>query len=263
MDLPTSLSESVCVRVRVGCVGLGEERGSVYMTPVHRGALTACGCIQKCWFLSVLILPHALGLSQQVVCKLLEAFCDLSGLLSGRTTAKMARFCCNQPRTPPSLRDLSLEPEDVLLVTFPLTLVLYALAVAVVYCSSYVDSQWAEELKDRELSGKGLERFVWGKISRREMILITLDSKKVYAGWPLEIPDDETKQWLRFAPEWSGYRDDKSATIHIETDYSEVFNQSQLEKNHMLVQVEKIVTLQPFDIDAFQQFNLEELPESN
>ena len=163
----------------------------------------------------------------------------------------------------PSLRDLSLEPEDVLLVTFPLALVLYALAVAVVYCSSYVDSQWAEELKDRELSGKGLERFVWGKISRREMILITLDSKKVYAGWPLEIPDDETKQWLRFAPEWSGYRDDKSATIHIETDYSEVFNQSQLEKNHMLVQVEKIVTLQPFDIDAFQQFNLEELPESN
>lgn len=94
------------------------------------------------------------------------------------------------------------------------------------------------------------------------MILITLESNKVYAGWPLEIPDDETKQWLRFAPGWSGYRG-KNATIHIETDYSKVFDQSQMEKNHMLVQVEKIVTLQSFNIEAFQQFNLEDSPEPN
>lgn len=31
----------------------------------------------------------------------------------------------------------------------------------------------------------------------------------------------------------------------------------------MLVQVEKIVTLQSFNIEAFQQFNLEDSPEPN
>jgi len=163
----------------------------------------------------------------------------------------------------PLLRFPPLRPEGVLFLTFPLALVLRGLAFAAVYCRRKIDSQWGEKLKLRELDGKGLERFVSEKISHREMILITLENKKVYVGWPLEVPDDETKQWLRFAPEWSGYRDDESATIRIETDYSRVFDQSRLEKNHMLIQVEKIVTLQPFDIEAFQQFNLEESPEPN
>ena len=88
----------MCMRAHVGGVGFGGggRGGGVYIyDSVHSGALTPCCCMQKCWFLSMLILPHALGLPQRVVCKLLEAFCDLSSpvnLLSGRTTARMARF---------------------------------------------------------------------------------------------------------------------------------------------------------------------------
>jgi len=159
-------------------------------------------------------------------------------------------------------RPLPLGPEYALLLAFPLALVLRWLTATIVHCGRKINPQWGEKLKLRELDGKGLERFVSEKISRREMILITLEGKKVYAGWPLEIPDDETKQWLRFAPGWSGYRGER-ATIHIETDYSKVFGQSRMKENHMLVQVEKIVTLQSFNIEAFQKFNLEESPESS
>jgi len=76
------------------------------MTPVHSGALAPCCCIQNCWFLSMLILPHALGLPQQdilSVCKLLEAFCDLSSPVNlvfseWKDNCQDGWICCNQPR---------------------------------------------------------------------------------------------------------------------------------------------------------------------
>jgi len=155
---------------------------------------------------------------------------------------------------PAILRFLRLEHEHALFLTFPLASCFRATAWAFVYCGGKLSPTWRRKLKRRELDGKGFEQFVLEKIHRREMILITLDSRKVYAGWPLEIPDNEDKKWLRFAPQWSGFRDD-SSTIDIKINYSKVFETSELENNHMLIQADKIVTLQPFDIRIFEQFN--------
>lgn len=155
---------------------------------------------------------------------------------------------------PALLRFLRLEHEHALFLTLPFALCLRATAWAFVYCGGRLSTAWREKLKRKELDGKGFEQFVLEKIHRREMLLITLDSRKVYAGWPLEIPDNEDKKWLRFAPQWSGFRDD-SSTIDIKIDYSEVLDQRQLENNPMLIQVEKIVALQPFDIQIFRRFN--------
>jgi len=155
---------------------------------------------------------------------------------------------------PAFLRVLQMENEHALFLTLPLALFLRVAAAALVYCSGLISAEWRDELSMKELDGKGFERFVMEKIHRREMILITLDSSKVYAGWPLEIPDNEDKKWLRFTPQWSGFRDD-SSTIDIKIDYSKILNQQQLESNPMLIQVEKIVSLQPFDIRIFRRFN--------
>jgi len=155
---------------------------------------------------------------------------------------------------PAFLRWLRLENEHALFLTLPLALCLRALAWALVYCGGKLSAAWREELKRKELDGKGFERFILEKINRRETILITLDNRKVYAGWPLEIPDNEDKKWLRFTPQWSGFRND-SATIDIKIDYSKILDQQQLENNPMLIQVEKIVSLQPFDIHIFRRFN--------
>jgi len=155
---------------------------------------------------------------------------------------------------PALLRVLRLQHEHALFLTLPLALCLRALAWALVYCGGKLSAAWREELKRKELDGKGFERFILEKINRRETILITLDNRKVYAGWPLEIPDNEDKKWLRFTPQWSGFRND-SATIDIKIDYSKILDQQQLENNPMLIQVDKIVALQPFDIEIFEQFN--------
>ncbi|MDD9812342.1 MAG: hypothetical protein OXU71_11690 [Gammaproteobacteria bacterium] len=155
---------------------------------------------------------------------------------------------------PAFLRLLRLENEHALFLTLPLALFLRATAWAVVCCGDWISSEWRDKLSMKELDGKGFERFIMEKIHRREMMLITLESRKVYAGWPLEIPDNEDKKWLRFTPQWSGFRDD-SSTIDIKIDYSEVLDQQQLESNPMLIQVEKIVALQPFDIRIFRKFN--------
>jgi len=155
---------------------------------------------------------------------------------------------------PAFLRVLRLQHEHALFLTLPLALCLRALAWALVYCGGKLSAAWREELKRKELDGKGFERFILEKINRREMILITLDNRKVYAGWPLEIPDNEDKKWLRFAPQWSGFRDDSSA-ISIKVDYAKVFDPAELKGNYMLIQADNIVTLQPFDGQIFEQFN--------
>lgn len=155
---------------------------------------------------------------------------------------------------PALLRLLRLENEHALFLTLPFALILRVVAWVLVYCGGKLSAAWREQLKRKELDGKGFERFILEKINRRETILITLDNRKVYAGWPLEVPDNEDKKWLRFTPQWSGFRDD-SATIDIKIDYSKILDQRQLENNPMLIQVDKIVALQPFDIEIFEQFN--------
>ncbi len=74
-------------------------------------------------------------------------------------------------------------------------------------------------------------------------------------GWPLEIPENENHKWLCLIPLWSGFRDEDS-TISIQIDYSRVLlNEKRLQNNRMLIQEEKIVAVQSFDVEVFQQVN--------
>jgi len=48
---------------------------------------------------------------------------------------------------------------------------------------------------------------------------------------------------------------DDGSAIDIKTDYSKVFGPSEIKNNYMLIQADKIVTMQPFDIEIFEQFS--------
>ena len=147
-----------------------------------------------------------------------------------------------------------LEPEKALLWTLPLSFFLRILGKATVYLGHKCSQEWRNKLKLKELAGKEFDQFIFEKIARREMIMVTLESKKVYAGWPLEIPENENHKWLCLASHWSGFRNEDS-TIAIQVDYSKYFDTGQLQIHRMLIQVEKIVTVQSFDVEVFQQFN--------
>ena len=153
-----------------------------------------------------------------------------------------------------SILGLQLNPEFSPVMAFPVALGLRALVKGVTFICGKCQPQWKVQLKIQTLNEKGLDQFIFERILNKKMIMVTLENKKVYAGWPIEAPGNEDNQWLRFTPQWSGYRDADSKII-VETDYSKVLDTALLTTNRMLISVEKIVTVQPFDEEIFQKFN--------
>ena len=99
-----------------------------------------------------------------------------------------------------------------------------------------------------------LGKIVYEKVRGEEMIMVTLKNNKVYAGWPVEALNSQDSRWLRLVPQWSGYRDEQTR-INIEIDYLAVFGMSPSKQNNMLISVEEIVTIQPFDPKIYKEFN--------
>ena len=145
-------------------------------------------------------------------------------------------------------------PEYAAILAFPIALVGRGLAGAWVWFYGKKKPEWKYSLNLKRLNEKGLDQFIYERISTNKMIMVTLENKKVYAGWPIEAPNKEENQWLRLVPHWSGYRDEE-AMIKVQINYSKVFGMSPSEQNHMLIPVEKIVTVQPFDAAVFDEFN--------
>lgn len=114
----------------------------------------------------------------------------------------------------------------------------------------FVDIKLRRRLKLKE----GLEHFIYDRAVAEKPIMVTLENNKVYVGWPIAILKNKTTRWLRIIPTWSGYRNDKSV-IKVTVDYSKVYDEFPLEKNHMLIAVDTIFTIQPFDVDVFNKLN--------
>ena len=145
--------------------------------------------------------------------------------------------------------------ENAPILTFLVALSLRGLVELVIVGRGIGNPKWKEKWVYDNLNEKELDQFIYERVVNKKMIMVTLENKKVYAGWPIEAPGNEDNQWLRFTPQWSGYRDADSRII-VETDYSKVLDTTLLTTNQMLISVEKIVTVQPFDEEVFQKFQL-------
>ena len=151
-----------------------------------------------------------------------------------------------------TLFDVEIVPEHAPVLAFTIALAFRSFfAIGTRLCG---ERRCKYKLGLKNLNENGLAQIVYERIHARKMIMVTLENNKVYAGWPLEAPNNEERKWLRLVPQWSGYRDKKS-TITVQTDYSKVFNISPSNQNRMLIPVEKIVTVQPFAPEIFHKFN--------
>ena len=144
--------------------------------------------------------------------------------------------------------------KHALLLTFPIALFLRILHEALMWLACKVVPKWKDKLQLKILNERGFDKFIYEKIRDREMVMITLESGKVYVGWPLATPINENAKWLRLVPQLSGHRN-AQFKVSFQVDYSEVFDDEPSDENRMLIPLEKIVTAQPFDIEVFEKFN--------
>ena len=131
---------------------------------------------------------------------------------------------------------------------------------------------WRRRLVLKSLHERRFRYFICEKMMDRKMIMATLESGKVYAGFPVHFPyhDNEDNEWLDFIPLLSGYRNEKfeiAFNINYYKVHSNLFDKLLLQdpaatdedihisKMRILIPVERIVTVQPFDPRVFQQFN--------
>ena len=72
--------------------------------------------------------------------------------------------------------------QNALLLTFPLALVIRILHEALMWLACKVVPKWDNILKLKILAERGFDKFIYEKIRDREMVMITLESGKVYVG---------------------------------------------------------------------------------
>lgn len=82
-----------------------------------------------------------------------------------------------------------------------------------------------------ERYGGEIERLLFRAMNDNSLVLVTLESRKVYIGWPIFSPGlrRETKEF-RILPAVSGYRDEKTLELRLTTQYLDAYDQVRKEK---------------------------------
>ncbi len=161
-----------------------------------------------------------------------------------------------------NLSPLELKIEHITFLAFPSALVLWTVITLGFWMYAKNNINWKQKFTLKSLRKNELDKFVYQQLINKGIIMITLENNKVYIGWPVEIINEEDSKWLGIIPMWSGYRDLQKG-VHIQTNYSTVFGDQSSNQNRMLISVEKIVTVQPFDEETFIAFNPDLEPTAN
>lgn len=110
---------------------------------------------------------------------------------------------------------------------------------------------------------KEFEKIIRQAIDEKNILLITLDNSKAYIGWPADTFDfshpDTAKKHLRIVPMMSGYRDSATMGLNITTDYSVALEEHE-DLLAVVIPVEKIASLQNFDLDLYDSFQRQNRP---
>jgi len=130
---------------------------------------------------------------------------------------------------------------------------------------------WLAKKRLAKIAGKNeLERLVKHAIDENLLLLVTLDSRKSYVGWPADTfnfsQPDTTKKHLRILPLLSGYRDADTMRLVVTTDYLAALTNSPMDRGEwqnlkVVIPVDKITTLQEFDLDLYDLFQQKTPPQ--
>ena len=111
-------------------------------------------------------------------------------------------------------------------------------------------------------SSSQLERILTSSLVNRQMLLITLDSGKVYAGWVIKTPDvgdnnSDPGSGFKLLAFRSGYRCTETQAVVFTTDYEWLFDEDQsvsVDQLSTFVPLNRVVAITNFDPDLFDEF---------
>lgn len=148
--------------------------------------------------------------------------------------------------------DLAISHEHAPILTFLIAVALRILVARIVRIYGKINPDWKYKLELKNLNQNGLNKLIYERVYAGKMIQVTLENRKVYVGWPINYSSNEDEKWLGIVPtmEWS-------ANISFEKNYSKVSGDKPSEQDNMLISVNKIVSVQPFDPENFAKFNSE------
>ena len=138
-------------------------------------------------------------------------------------------------------------PEDAPLGGFFIAIVLRGFLAAITLLTGKLNPAWKHKLNQNNLDGNELAEFLNERAYKEEMIVVVLENGEIYGGWSMEVLKNEDGKWLGIAPIWRGFRNAAFA-ISVTTKYSDT---SPTAHERMLIAVEKIVSVQPFDTEVF------------
>jgi hypothetical protein len=116
-----------------------------------------------------------------------------------------------------------------------------------------------------------LENMLATAYEEKKPILITLDTNKVYLGWPVKGPNPEVEQrWVRILPWASGYRNE-TQSVKFTTDYTAIIDRissndqalvrqfggrlPEVSDFEVILPIECIVSAHLFDIRTYELFD--------
>jgi len=120
--------------------------------------------------------------------------------------------------------------------------------------------KWVERsVKDY---GEKLEVVLLEALKKDTMVSITLKSEKVYVGWSILLDQpDNTKEYVQIIPVLSGYRNSETKELNFVTEYLSVISsdENQLTEEDFTITIrrDQVVSVNFFDINAYEQFHKE------
>ncbi|MEM7548159.1 MAG: hypothetical protein AAF363_00685 [Bacteroidota bacterium] len=111
--------------------------------------------------------------------------------------------------------------------------------------------------------GNNLEKILMSSWENDHMISISLKSSKIYVGWIVNLPKPTKMEYISVLPAFSGYRDEKTKQVELNTQYLDVYQKLELDDqlanlNEMdfviVIDEREIISANKFDQNAYSYF---------
>ena len=120
-----------------------------------------------------------------------------------------------------------------------------------------INRERAKQIAVEEFNDSML-RLLYEAARRKKLVLITLDSRKVYVGFVLNAPNlDRESVHVGLLPILSGYRSSTTLKIHFSGHYVRVYDSQNIDPNDFLIALPlvRVTSAQWFDPGGYAEFS--------